>query len=533
MSRIRLSIVLVPLALVAVAFGMRAAVASQRAAAMRAAERSDAAARLLTAELDMETGVRGFLLAGRDEFLAPYRNGLRASDRAERDVRREAGGDGPTLRILAEHDRLERQWSQQADAAVAQRRLDVRYHLDLRRALARKALMDQLRAVNGRLQARLEERRNDDLRAAGLRATVLILLLTSLLGGVGWLLLHGEATRRRRADRLELDYRASQREFSDVIQVVRSEPEAHSLLKRHLEVSIPGATVDVLQRNVSDNRLQPATLIEPDSPLAKRLAAAEPTACVAIRLGRGHRDGGESGSLLSCRVCGKLPGRSACEPLLMGGQLIGSVLVQADRELCADGERRLTESVSQAAPVLANLRNLALAERRASTDSLTGLPNRRAIQDTLRRLSAHAARSVEPLTVLSIDLDRFKSINDEFGHDMGDTVLAQVAATLAAAVRGSDFVGRLGGEEFVVLAPNTGLDGALVLAESLRSALERERVAGLDRPVTASFGLAVLPDHAVAADALLRASDRALYVAKDAGRNRVEVAAAPSAEAAV
>ncbi|HWI70759.1 MAG TPA: GGDEF domain-containing protein, partial [Baekduia sp.] len=162
-------------------------------------------------------------------------------------------------------------------------------------------------------------------------------------------------------------------------------------------------------------------------------------------------------------------------------------------------------------------------------DALTGLPNRRAVQDALARMAAQAGRSGQPLAAIALDLDHFKDVNDRFGHDMGDTVLAHVGTLLSASVRVADVVGRIGGEEFVVLAPDTGVAGALTLAESLRAALAGERVPGLDRDVTGSFGVAVLPDHAGTAGVLLRLADRALYAAKAAGRDRVELVAVPEA----
>jgi diguanylate cyclase (GGDEF)-like protein len=268
--------------------------------------------------------------------------------------------------------------------------------------------------------------------------------------------------------------------------------------------------------------------VEESSVLVEGLVGAEPTACVAVRLARSHRGDVDETRLLACTVCGKAAGRTACQPLLVGGRVIGSVLVEHATPLRDQDERRLTESVAQAAPVLANLRNLAMAERQASTDALTGLPNRRAVQDTLKRMMAHAGRADRPLAAVALDLDRFKDINDRCGHEMGDTVLAHVGALLTSSVRASDFVGRAGGEEFLVLAPDTDVDGALRLAENLRATLEREPVPGLDQDLTASFGVAVLPDHAVTGDALLRVADRGLYAAKAAGRNRVELAADPT-----
>jgi diguanylate cyclase (GGDEF)-like protein len=177
----------------------------------------------------------------------------------------------------------------------------------------------------------------------------------------------------------------------------------------------------------------------------------------------------------------------------------------------------------QAAPVLANLRNLAIAEIRAATDVLTGLPNNRSVQDTLRRMVAQASRSVSPLSAALLDLDHFKHVNDAHGHSRGDEVLAAVAATLRSSLRESDFVGRYGGEEFLILLPDTGKQQAQTVAEKVRAAVEAIVLSNLELRVTASLGVASLPDDCSDADSLVRAADRALYAAKGRGRNRVEL----------
>jgi diguanylate cyclase (GGDEF)-like protein len=182
----------------------------------------------------------------------------------------------------------------------------------------------------------------------------------------------------------------------------------------------------------------------------------------------------------------------------------------------------LGRAVAHAGPVLANLRNLALAELRAATDALTGLPNSREVHDTLKRMSAYASRTLSPLAALLLDLDHFKEINDSYGHANGDDVLAAVSATLQTTLRASDFAGRYGGEEFVMLLPGTGRQQALDVAEKIRAAVATIEVAGIDRPITASIGIAVLPDDAGDSVGLLREADRALYQAKANGRNRVE-----------
>jgi diguanylate cyclase (GGDEF)-like protein len=214
-------------------------------------------------------------------------------------------------------------------------------------------------------------------------------------------------------------------------------------------------------------------------------------------------------------------------PSLVGGQVIGSVLVLHDQPLSDESQDRVRESVMQAGPILANLRTLARAERRAATDALTGLPNARALQDTLTRMAAQAARSASALTAIMIDLDRFKALNDDFGHETGNDVLAAAAQALQGALRASDFVGRYGGEEFVALLPDTDRDGGLEAAEKLRLTIAQVSVVGVERGVTASFGVASMSEDGPDGAALLRQADRALYRAKELGRNRVEALAQP------
>jgi diguanylate cyclase (GGDEF)-like protein len=518
---------LLPVALVAMALAMSVCASLQRTAATHADERTDGATEMLTALIDQETGLRGFLLAGEESFLEPFRGGRDHLTAAEGVVRRTAAGDRATLQLIRQHGDYERQWEAMARVQIAVKRADQGYHGTVSEALERKGLMDHLRAINATLQQRLVARRDADLSTAARKSWLIIIGLTLVLGLAAIVLLRRDGLRRKQAFQSELDHRTSQREFTDIIQVVRSEPEAHQLLKRHLELTIPTASATVLNRNNSDNRLEATTDVPAGSPLAERLAGAEPSSCLAVRLGRRHRGRHGEETLLSCSLCGLSEASAACEPLLVGGQVIGSVLIEHDRDLGDSGERRLAESVIQAAPVLANLRNLALAERRAATDPLTGLPNRRAVQDGLKRMAAQALRSGRPLAAIALDLDRFKDINDRFGHEAGDTVLAHVGALLSTSVRAGDLVGRLGGEEFIILAPDTDATGAATLAENLRAALAREGAPGVEREVTASFGVAVLPDHAQTAEALLRLSDGAQYAAKAEGRNRVVVA--PSA----
>jgi diguanylate cyclase (GGDEF)-like protein len=315
-------------------------------------------------------------------------------------------------------------------------------------------------------------------------------------------------------------------EFSETLQLTESETEAHQLLKQQLERSVPESRVVVLNRNNSADRLEATTTLPDASPLTTSLEAAKPRSCLAVRFARAHSEGGGQNRLLSCEVCGKTAQQTTCEPLFVSGEVIGSVLVEHALPLSAEQSASISASVTQAAPVLANLRNLAIAEMRAATDVLTGLPNNRSVQDTIKRMVAYASRSASPLAAVLLDLDHFKQINDTFGHRLGDDVLAAVGAVLESTLRDSDFVGRYGGEEFVLLMPSTSGDNAFIAAEKVRSAIAAIRIPGVDRPITASLGVAILPDNAGEAVTLIRSADRALYVAKSNGRNRVERAVA-------
>jgi diguanylate cyclase (GGDEF)-like protein len=219
-----------------------------------------------------------------------------------------------------------------------------------------------------------------------------------------------------------------------------------------------------------------------------------------------------------------------CLPLTVGGEVIGSVLLNHAVPYAEAEQQRIQDSVGQAAPVLANLRNLAVAEIRAATDGLTGLPNKRAVTDAMKRLFAQASTTASPLGLLLIDLDHFKQINDEWGHPVGDQVLANVGAVLRSVLRARDFAGRNGGEEFAVLLPDTGIPAALEIAERIRAAVAEIALPGADVSVTASLGVVGFPDHATTLDRLERLADAALYTAKRGGRNRVELADPASAD---
>ena len=167
------------------------------------------------------------------------------------------------------------------------------------------------------------------------------------------------------------------------------------------------------------------------------------------------------------------------------------------------------------------------SEHLALTDPLTGLMNRRALLDNLRTDEDRALRGRQPLSVILADVDRFKSVNDDFGHNTGDRALQVVSDALRAGVRTGDHVGRWGGEEFLMLLPNTDLIQAAEVAERCRTLLTRQQVRcddGQMMRVSSSFGVASA-DGVQRPDVmeLVNQADKALYWAKEAGRNRVKI----------
>jgi len=167
-----------------------------------------------------------------------------------------------------------------------------------------------------------------------------------------------------------------------------------------------------------------------------------------------------------------------------------------------------------------------LLETLAVTDSLTGLYNRKKLDDILADQYARFLRNHRPFVVLMLDLDNFKSINDNYGHVAGDEVLADVAAILRRSVRNIDYVARYGGEEFVVVLVETALDVALDIAERIRSAVEIPRIGASNKliSVTVSLGVAHSRESDDGAEEALARADHALYEAKRAGRNQVQYA---------
>ena len=154
------------------------------------------------------------------------------------------------------------------------------------------------------------------------------------------------------------------------------------------------------------------------------------------------------------------------------------------------------------------------------TDPLTNIPNRRAFDQKLQEEMDRFARYKEPCCLALADIDHFKSVNDTYGHDVGDVVIQRFAETLHNNKRAPDFVARVGGEEFIILLPNTELEQGVLVVDRLRKEFGEQCYEAIDRPVTASFGITAMlkPDTK---DSVIKRADGGLYRAKESGRNQV------------
>jgi diguanylate cyclase (GGDEF)-like protein len=218
-------------------------------------------------------------------------------------------------------------------------------------------------------------------------------------------------------------------------------------------------------------------------------------------------------------------------PLRVGNSDFGLLVLTGDG-FDAGQVEAATSLAAQVVVALENARLHRIVERQALVDSLTGLANRRSLEETLRSEIARSSRFGGSMCLVLADLDDFKRVNDRWGHAAGDEVLVAFAATLRETVRESDTAGRWGGEEFALILTGTDADGGARLAERARVALEARSVRlpdGSEVTVTASFGVACCPDWSEAGE-LLAAADSALYEAKRSGKNRVARAAESASE---
>jgi diguanylate cyclase (GGDEF)-like protein/PAS domain S-box-containing protein len=258
-----------------------------------------------------------------------------------------------------------------------------------------------------------------------------------------------------------------------------------------------------------------------------------PDECWALRLGGPHFVP-KAGSI-RCPHAHPQADSYVCMPVHGQGQILGLIHIAVEvnarsRRPARDTEQRLRALTDRVGPALANLNLRDSLRELALRDGLTGLYNRRYMEDALDREIHRAERSGKPVAVVMIDIDHFKYFNDKFGHDAGDFVLSALARAIMQNIRPSDMACRYGGEEFCIVLPEATLECASERAEKMRLAIRDTNLTHLGQTLpapTASFGVAVYPGNGSRPADLLKSADDALYRAKHEGRDRVCLAPGP------
>jgi len=261
----------------------------------------------------------------------------------------------------------------------------------------------------------------------------------------------------------------------------------------------------------------------------------ESTECWALRTGHPHLVlAGDTTA--RCAHAAGVMNTYLCVPILAQGETLGMMHFQSTDDAPQLEASELSFTTTFAGQVGLSIANIRLREAlrtQSVRDALTGLYNRRYLEEALEREIRRAGRAAQHLGLLMIDLDHFKRFNDTYGHDAGDVVLREAASFLLKNVRAEDFVCRFGGEEFVVILPTADLEGACARGERLRSKMRELAIMHQGKSlgmVTFSVGVAVFPEHGMSSKELMAAADAALYEAKRGGRDRVAVALSKGVE---
>jgi diguanylate cyclase (GGDEF)-like protein len=328
------------------------------------------------------------------------------------------------------------------------------------------------------------------------------------------------------------------RKFSSYLKSSMTRPETYALIECFGPQLWPGATGAMYFLHATESYLERVASWGDVSFNEPSFAFHE---CWALRRAQPHyvRDAGID---LLCEHVSPGPEDlpSLCVPLIAQGQILGLLHLQGPKAISKTSDGGLTADPSvifattvteDLSYVLANMSLRESLHEQAIRDPLTGLYNRRVVDDFLIRELARATRKSHHLSLVTMDVDNFKHINDTFGHSAGDMVLRKIGAILQSHVRESDVACRLGGEEFSLLFAELPLPVAIQRAEDIRKSLREMALLYNEKeigPITASFGVAAFPEHGHTAEALLRAADKAMYDAKGAGRDRVVSALSPA-----
>jgi diguanylate cyclase (GGDEF)-like protein/PAS domain S-box-containing protein len=328
-------------------------------------------------------------------------------------------------------------------------------------------------------------------------------------------------------------------EMGDLLQSCLTAEEAQGVISQFVQQLFPEESGALFTLTRGRNPLEAAQAWGKEPPQERVLATED---CWALRRGRVHAVGGRGGGGPRCKHLTDSPvsGPTMCLPLMAQGEALGMLFLQEPMlerttvvEHATEAKRRLALTVGEHISLsLANFRLRETLRDQSIRDVLTGLYNRRYMEETLDREMRRAERKQRTLGVILVDVDHFKKYNDALGHEAGDALLRALAEFFRLQVRREDIVCRFGGEEFTLLLPEASIEIARERAEMLRERVKELRVEHRGTPlgqVTLSFGVAVFPEHGQTNEELFRAADAALYRAKSSGRDRVELGRADEA----
>jgi diguanylate cyclase (GGDEF)-like protein len=521
----------------------------QNAALSEIRLKEGAATRLLVALIDIETGVRGYLIAGDPTYLEPFYRGNETLNQ----IRSEFGPaiDGWSANGHADEtlDALMAARRKLMDDAIQTARTEGVGVAQVRLSASNaKAVMDRMRAV---IADRLAEfsRAADGLQQnadslANLHSVLLVAALTlAILFSIAQFMLFRNEIIGRGAMELALRRRSEERrkitKLSAALQLSDSRPEAYAIIESYATRILGDVSGAFYVYTASRDQLSLVAQWRHDGEghqFVDRLHASE---CWGLRQGGRHTGCAATGPVqafgdaapLNCRHIEADIGPYTCIPIIGRGQILAMLHLRGEAFRTARTSEALNGVIDRLVDQLSlSLTNLDLREKlenMALRDGLTGLYNRRFLDEVLEHDFAKLKRAGKRAAILLLDVDHFKRFNDTYGHQCGDEALRRVGATLAAAVRASDVVCRYGGEEFLIFLPECDLAEATVKAEAIRLAVAATplQIAGKSMPpVTVSIGVAIFPDAADNRLELIHLADRALYRAKGAGRNRVECA---------
>ncbi|MFP4437749.1 MAG: PAS domain S-box protein [Chloroflexaceae bacterium] len=317
--------------------------------------------------------------------------------------------------------------------------------------------------------------------------------------------------------------------MGDLLQACRTAEEAYAVIGQIAPQLFPGESGALYMLSASHTLLGAVALWGP-LPVQR---TSLPDECWSLRRGRIHLSQDTRVGLCCEHLPTPLPACSLCIPMMAQSETLGVFHLCREQASFSDATRQLAATVTEhIALALANLRLQETLRHQAIRDPLTGLFNRRYMEEALERELRRAARHTMHLGVIMLDLDHFKQFNDTFGHAAGDTVLRELGACLRAQMHGEDLAARYGGEEFTLIILDAVAEEIVQQAERILNSVRQLQVQYRGQAlgaVTVSLGAAIFPTHGTTVEELVRAADAALYRAKTAGRNCIVVSAADSA----